>query len=501
MSANASTRQWRCSICGYVHTGDERPDICPVCGTDCNDFEPCEAPARAPAAPVAATRWQCIICNYIHEGVVVPDVCPVCGAASDNFEAAEEVHPPQHLSGSTRVVIVGGGIAGVAAAEAVRSVSQDTALTLLCSEPELPYYRLNLTRYLAGEIARDALPLHPESWYAERRIQVLCAVPVDHLDPSAKRVLLADGRSLAYDSLILTSGSHPHVPPLPGVQLGGVVCLRTAADADALIARLKPGAPCVCIGGGVLGIEVAGALARRGAAVTLLESHDWLMPRQLNQTAAGYLERHLSGIGVAVLKRARTQSLEGAGELEAVTLQDGRRLPAQLAVIATGVRPNTALARKAGLAVSTGVLVDGTLATSIPGIFAAGDAAEHNGQLYGTWAASQYQGAIAGLNALGNHTLFGGIPRANTIKAVGLDLTSVGRFQPEDGGDLFVEEAAEETYQAYVLRDNRLIGALLVGHAELAAPSKRAIESGEDFSGLGAAPDCAAVAQALRGGR
>jgi nitrite reductase (NADH) large subunit len=396
-------------------------------------------------------------------------------------------------------VIVGGGIAGVAAAEAARSASPDSEITLISLEPDLPYYRLNLTRYLAGEISRDALPLHPEAWYKEQRIGLVLGVQVDHLDPVTKQVLLADGRAKPFDSLILTSGSHPHVPPLPGAQLAGVFSLRTATDADRLIDCLKPGISCVCIGGGVLGIETAAALAKRGASVTLLESHDWLMPRQLNVTAASYLERHLAQMGVTVLKRARTQALEGVNdELSAVLLQDGCRLPAARVVLATGVRPNTALARKAGLAVNTGVLVDSTLSTSAPGIFAAGDAAEHNGKLYGTWSASQYQGTIAGINALGSRTLFGGLPRSNTIKAVGLDLTSIGRFQPEDGGDLLVEEALPESYLAFVFRDNRMIGALLVGHAELAAPAKLAIESGTDFSLVLASPDCVSVVHLLR---
>lgn len=497
MSDALSVRQWRCAICGYVHVGREAPDCCPVCGTGSQDFEPYETPVPTAVSPAASTRWQCLTCNYIHEGTEPPALCPVCGAAADSFQAAQEA-PQAHASSSGQIVIVGSGIAGVAAAEAVRSASAESEITLVSSERELPYYRLNLTRYLAGEIPRDSLPLHPESWYSERSIRLLRGVQVDRLDTAAKTVLLADGTVLPYGQLILTSGSHPHVPQMPGTHLEGVFSLRTTADADGLIDRLRPGTPCVCIGGGVLGIETAAALAQRGAAVTLLESHDWLMPRQLNPAAAAHLERHLNGRGVAVVKKARTQSLEGEGRLTAVRLLDGRILPAEVVVLATGVRPNTALARKAGLAVETGIRVDSTLATSVPGVFAAGDAAEYNGQLYGTWAASQHQGTLAGLNALGSRARFGGLPRANTIKAVGLDLTSVGRFQPEDGGDLFVEEGRPDTYTAFVFRDNRMIGALLVGHADLAAPAKRAIESGSDFSLLLPPPDCSAVVDLLR---
>ena len=497
MNDTLPARQWRCVICGYVHVGSEAPDCCPVCGTGPEDFEPYETPAPPPAATASATRWQCLTCNYIHEGAEPPALCPICGADAGSFQAAQDA-PPVSATSSTRIVIVGSGIAGVAAAEAVRSASADSEITLISSERDLPYYRLNLTRYLAGEITRDALPIHPEAWYGEQRIRLIRGIPVERLDLETKTVRLTDGTSLPFGQLILASGSHPHVPPLPGAHLEGVFSLRTTADAEGLILRLHPDMPCVCIGGGVLGIETAAALAKRGAAVTLLESHDWLMPRQLNRAAAAHLEHHLNGIGVTVVKAARTQSLEGESRLASVRLQDGRVLPAEIVVLATGVRPTTALARKAGLAVNTGVIVDSMLATSAPGIFAAGDAAEHNGQLYGTWAASQYQGTIAGLNALGSRTQFGGLPRGNTIKAVGLDLTSIGRFQPEDGGDLFIEEDRTDAYMAFVFRDNRMIGALLVDHADLAAPAKRAIESGADFSLQLPSPDCSSVVALLR---
>jgi nitrite reductase (NADH) large subunit len=442
------------------------------------------------------------LCNFVHEGAQPPDICPVCSAEADSFQPIKDAPPASAAVArpAVRLVIVGSGIAGVAAAEAARGASADSEITLVSSENELPYYRLNLTRYLAGEIARDALPIHPEPWYAKQRIRLLRDVRVDHLDVAAQLVALTDGTSLSYDRLILTSGSHPHIPPLPGLPLDGVFSLRTASDADSLLARLVPGTSCVCIGGGVLGIEAAAALARHGAAVTLLESHAWLMPRQLNRTAAEHLERHLNRLGVTVLKNARTQAFEGDGNghLYAVHLQDGRLLNARLAILATGVRPNTALARKAGLAVATGILVDGTLAASAPHVFAAGDAAEYNGHLYGTWAASQTQGTIAGLNAIGGNARFGGLPRANTIKAAGLDLTSIGRFQPEDGDDLLVEENAPDRYMAFVFRDNRMVGALLVGHADLAVPAKRAIEAGTDFSRSLTAPVCAEIAARLR---
>lgn len=488
---------WRCTVCGYIHTGAEPPDFCPVCGAARAEFEPYAAPAASAAATVRATRWQCLNCNYVHEGAEPPALCPICGAAREKFEPAPE---PASVAagGSARVVIVGGGVAGVSAAEALRRASPDSHIALIATEAELPYYRLNLTRYLAGELTRDTLPIHPESWYVEQRIELVRGASVASLDLAGRCVVLEGGREYAYEKLLLAPGSHPYIPSLPGTQREGVFALRTAADADEILARTLGGARCVCIGGGILGIETAGALARRGVDITMLEGHDWLMPRQLNRRAGEILERHMRGIGVKVLRNARTAELAGGAAVAAVALQDGRRLPAELVILATGVRPNTALARKAGIEVNTGIVVDNELRTSAPGVFAAGDAAEHNGVVYGSWAASQYQGSIAALNMLGTPTPFGGLPRANTVKALGLELTSIGRFMPEDGSYVVVEHEEGAAYASFVFRDGRMVGAILVGHPSLAAPAKKAVESGADFSDvLQSQPDFASVVRRL----
>lgn len=473
---------WRCMLCGFVHTGSEPPESCPVCGAGKDEFEP-----YAEAAPVAsaamAPRWRCVNCNCIHEGVQAPASCPVCGAASDQFEAAlapAETAPP--AARTVRTVIVGAGIAGMSAAETLRQASPESPITLIATDPEPPYYRLNLTRYLAGEIDRASLQMHPDPWFAEHRIELLRDVEVTRIVPEEQAVLLADGRRVSYEALILAMGAHPFLPPLDGNQLDGVFTLRTAAEADEILRRVRDGARCVCVGGGVLGIEAAGALARQGADVTLLESHGWLMPRQLNPAAAAVLERHIGAVGVKVRRQARTQAIAGQSKVESVLLQDGATLSADLVLFATGVRPNTALARRAGLAVNQGIIVDQHLSVGVPGVYAAGDVAEFNGQTYGSWAASQYQGSIAALNAAGVPTAFGGLPRSNTVKALGLDITSVGTFTPQDGGDLVVEGGGDAHHLLFLFRDGRMKGAIIVGRPALAAPAKQAVEAARDFT-------------------
>ena len=188
-----------------------------------------------------------------------------------------------------------------------------------------------------------------------------------------------------------------------------------------------------------------------------------------------------------LITEARTRELLGADRVTAVALEDGRTVPADLVVLATGVRPNSHLARKAALEVNQGVVVDNHLATSAPDILAAGDVCEHHGVLYGNWAAAQFQGAIAGMNAAGLGVEFGGIPRSNTLKVLGVDMVSTGLFEPADGSYVVAERQADGAYFRFVLHDGLLVGAVMLGEAGPAGRIKKAIESRRDFSAVLAA--------------
>lgn len=473
---------WRCSVCGYIHSGDEPPEICPVCGTPGSDFELYEEPAQV-VNTFTIAEWRCINCNYVHQGETAPDFCPVCGAEKEIFEAIEATEKHENAT-TAEVVIIGGGVAGVSAAESIRKSSPDSKLTMICAEPRLPYYRLNLTRYLAGEISKDSLPLHDEKWYQEKNIDLITGIHVKDIITDKKNIVLDNGRQLTYEKIILTTGSHPFVPPINGVSLPGVFTLRTSEDAEKMISMVKQGCKIIGIGGGILGLETAGALAKQGADITILEGHEWLMPRQLNKKGGEFLDKHIAQIGVKVVKNARSQEILGTDQVTGVKLQDGRIISGDMVVIATGVRPNTSIARKIGIEVNNGIIVDNHLRTSQADILAAGDATEHNGQVYGSWAASQYQGEIAGFNAIGIPTQFGGLPRANTVKALDLDLTSIGNFNPEDGSYLIIEEIKQDSYLEFVFRDGKMQGAILINHADLATPAKHAIESGKSFAAI-----------------
>jgi nitrite reductase (NADH) large subunit len=497
------TRAWQCTVCGYVHEGTEPPETCPVCGVSREQFEPHEPSTEGQALP---HRWRCLVCDYEHEGPEPPETCPVCGAGADQFveiidqpDAAVTVPP---TTGSTaRIAIVGAGIAGLAAAEAARAADPRAEVVLYSAETELPYYRLNLTLLLAGEIGEAELPVHPEAWYTEQRIVLRLGVEVRRLLPGDHLLELADGSREPFDRMVLAVGARPFIPPIPGADLPGVTCLRRADDARGLLGRVRNGARCVCIGGGILGLEIAGALARQGAPVHLLESFDWLLPRQLNRRAGEVLGRHVKGTGIELICGASTAAITGSGKVEGVALKDGRALPADLVILATGVRANLDLAREAGLEVAQGLVVSDGLVTSHPEVLAAGDGTEHRKTLYGLWTASLAQGRIAGANAVGRDLEFKGIPRANTLKVLGLPLFSIGVVEPGNGDCREFEEELEDRYFRFLFDQGRLVGAILLGDASLATRVAAAVQEERDFSSLLAGqPEARQLAAALAEG-
>lgn len=382
----------------------------------------------------------------------------------------------------TRFIVIGGGIAGVSAAEAIHGLQPEADITLISEEPNLPYFRMSLTRYLAGEVDREKLTLHNQQWYLENHITIRIETHVDSIDPSGKRIQLANGEILAYDKLILAAGAHPNVPPFPGRELKGVQTLRTLEDADLIMEVARRKARVVCIGGGLLGLEVAGAVARQGADVTVLEGLDWLLPRQLNEQASKILKEKIEEMGIKVVVPAITKALLGEGQVDRVALADGQVLPADLVLISTGVSANLELARSAGLSVNRGLVVDEHMRTSDPDIFAAGDLTEFQGRGYGLWVPAKNQGTIAGQNAAGKQASFLGEPPSTKLKVLGVDVFSIGQFSPVDEGDTLVAESKNGVYKSFLFRQGKMIGSILLGDASLANRVKAAVEGGKDFS-------------------
>lgn len=459
------TMSWECGVCGYVHDGSEPPGTCPVCGVDSDEFGPLDVPAVEAVRP---QTWICQVCGYEHQGEDPPQECPVCGVGADEFEpvgpakkASTEL--PEDLG---PIVVVGGGIAGVTAAERARQAAWSSPVVLVTAEPGWPLLRLNLTRWLADEVDEAGLLIKPPEWFDEERIELVHG-RVLAIDRDTCQLRLEDGTELPFGRLVLATGATPFVPPIPGAELPGVFSLRTRQDADRILKRAKPDSRCICIGGGLLGLETAGALARRGVKVGVLEGSDRLLHRQLAEGPAEVLADHLEALGIRLRLGARVERIVGEGAAEGLVLDGVGQIPTDLVILSTGVRCETALADGCGLEVGRGVVVDDRLATSDPLIYAAGDGTEHRGVCYGLWSVAFAQGAVAGTNAAGGQAEFAGAVPSTRLKVLDLAVLSAGRF--EDGKDREVlEEIDDGAALRLVLQDDVLVGANLVGDDALA---------------------------------
>ena len=276
----------------------------------------------------------------------------------------------------SRLVLVGNGMAGVRTLEELLALAPDLYdITVFGAEPHPNYNRILLSPVLAGEQALDEIVLNPVAWYRERGITLHTGRRVVAVDRVRRVVRADDGTEAPYDRLLIATGSTPFVPPVPGRDLPGVVTYRDIADTQAMIDAAARHRHAVVIGGGLLGLEAANGLRQRGMDVTVVHLMPWLMERQLDAAAAALLQQSLEQRGLHFALGAHTEALIGTGRVQAVRLKDGRELPADLVVMAAGIRPHTALAEAMGLRCERGIVVDDTLQTvTDPRIYAVANA-------------------------------------------------------------------------------------------------------------------------------
>jgi nitrite reductase (NADH) large subunit len=368
-----------------------------------------------------------------------------------------------------KLVVVGNGMAGVRALEELLKIAPDLYdITIFGAEPHPNYNRILLSPVLAGEQTLDEIVLNPLSWYAGHGITLHAGNAATKIDRVRRQVLAADGTAVPYDRLLLATGSRPFVLPVPGKDLPGVVSYRDIADTQAMIDASARYRHAVVIGGGLLGLEAANGLVRRGMQVTVVHIMPWLMERQLDETAGQLLRQSLEQRGIAFELGAQTAALLPGpeGRVGAVQFKDGRQIPAELVVMAAGIRPNTALAEDAGLLCERGVVVSDTLQTvTDPRIYAVGECAAHRGIAYGLVAPLFEQGKV-----LATHLAEFGIGRyvgshtSTKLKVTGIDLFSAGNFL---GGqaceDIVLSDPLGGVYKKLVIQDDRLVGACLYG--------------------------------------
>ena len=368
-----------------------------------------------------------------------------------------------------KLVMVGNGMAGVRTLEELLKIAPDLyEITVFGAEPHPNYNRILLSPVLAGEQTLDEIVLNPLSWYAEHGITLHLGKTVTQIDRVKRVVRAADGTEAPYDRLLLATGSLPFILPVPGKDLAGVLAYRDIADTQAMIDAAAKYKHAVVIGGGLLGLEAANGLMLRGMQVTVVHIQPWLMERQLDDVAGGLLRKSLEERGLRFEMGAQTEALipDNDGRVMAVRFKDGREIPADLVVMAAGIRPNTALAESANIHCQRGIVVSDTLQTITDArIYAVGECAAHRGIAYGLVAPLFEQGKVCATHlaqfGIGRYT---GSQTSTKLKVTGIDLFSAGDFMGGEGcEDIVLSDPYAGVYKKLVIRDDKLVGACLYG--------------------------------------
>jgi nitrite reductase (NADH) large subunit len=366
-----------------------------------------------------------------------------------------------------RLVVIGNGMAGMRCVEEL--VKRDPLryrITVFGAEPHTNYDRIMLSSVLAGEKEIDQIVIHALNWYGENEIRLFAGDSVIAIDRAQKTVTSESGRVEPYDKLLIATGSRPIVPPVPGLELPGVCAFRDIADIDQMIDAAQRFKRAIVIGGGLLGLEAANGLLKRGMQVAVVHLMDTLMERQLDTVAGKLLQRELDGRGLNFFTNGQTEAIVGTARVEGVRLADGREIPGDLAVMAIGIRPNVDLAKHCNLEINRGIVVDDGMRTSDPDIFAVGECVEHRGKSYGLVAPLYEMARVAAVNLASEErtATYAGSILSTKLKVTGVDVFSAGNFAGgEDCSDLTFQDTARQTYKKIVVRDGRLEGVVLYG--------------------------------------
>lgn len=364
-----------------------------------------------------------------------------------------------------RIIIVGNGLAGTIAAKTLRELDKNVEIDIYTEEKYLYYPRPNLIEFLAGKLPFERMFAFPEKWYMEQDINVQLEKPVTRISPGSREVEVVGGEKEKYEFLILACGSLAFVPPIKGVEKQGVFTLRTLDDAFALIEFIKSHPRVTVIGGGLLGLETARALKLRGADVEVVEFFGHLLPRQLDEPGGSLLKTLIEKMGIRIHLGLACEEVLGKENVTSLRFKGGQEIETDVALVAAGVRPNIRTAQDAGLEIDRGLIVNDYLQSSRPDILAAGDVAQHAGRVYGIIPASFNQARIAAQNVLGQRQKYEGTIPSNTLKVVGLDLTSIGMVNPEDESyeEYRKENLDQGVYKKIVVRKGEVCGFIGIG--------------------------------------
>ncbi|QBE64240.1 NAD(P)/FAD-dependent oxidoreductase [Pseudoduganella lutea] len=385
------------------------------------------------------------------------------------------------------LVVIGNGMAGMRTVEELLALAPDLyEITVFGAEPHGNYNRILLSPVLAGEKSVDDIMLNTREWYDANGITLHAGDPVVHIDRRRRIVRAQSGHEVRYDRLLIATGSKPFIIPVPGHELPGVLAFRDIADVEGMMAAARDHKHAVVIGGGLLGLEAANGLLKQGMAVTVVHVTDALMNQQLDKPAAQLLQRALEARGLTFMLEAQTAEIVGPDRVTAVRFKDGTEIPADLVVMTAGVRPNIELAKSAGLHCERAIVVDDTLQSYDPRVYAVGECVQHRRATFGLVAPIWEQAKVCAAHLAGaGHRRYVQQASPTRLKVTGIELYSVGDFIGAEGSeDLVLRDARRGVYKRLVLDGPCLVGAVLYGDVQDGPWYFDLIQRGADISAM-----------------
>lgn len=412
-------------------------------------------------------KWICIVCGDVFDGEVAPEMCPTCGAGKDQFEEFIDETNIYTSKEEMKIVIVGNGIAGLSAAKAARKRNANAYILLMSSEKTITYNRPMLSDVLSEEYEKDQFYIEDIEWYEDNKIHLLLNTTVTSLNTNDKTISTENNEKIQYDKLILTTGSHNFIPPITDINKEGVYTIKDLDDIKNIKKSIKDVNKIAIIGGGVLGLEAADALITLGKKVSVIESADYIVKRQLDSHSARYLRSRIEENDVYVAENAGITALLGGDHVTGIQLDTGEVVEAELVIVSTGIRANKDICKGTDIACNNGVLVNSKMETNIKDVYAAGDVAEFDSRLYGIWPASKEQGEIAGANAIGDSKEFSHFTPSVVFNVFGADIFSIGDIcavKGQNHSTLIFDDLKNGNYEKIVFKDDVLVGGILVGN-------------------------------------
>lgn len=424
-------------------------------------------------------EWKCLVCGEIIKGTEPPEACPVCGVGPDKFVAVESKEITFNSQEDENIVIIGGGIAGLRAAEAARKRNPVCSIEIISDEEVFCYNRPMLTKGILSEF--EALNFFTEQldWYQQNKIKTTLGTSVTAIDKEKKELTLSSGEKRSYDKLIYAAGAECNRPPINGSDKQGVEVIRKLSDANKIRDMLGKVKNVVVIGGGVLGLEAAWEFMRAKKKVTIIDVGPAIMGRQLDGKGSELLQQAAEKEGATVVTGIGVDEITGKEKAEGVKTADGKVYPADLVVISAGVRPNADLAKAAGLAADRFVEVDEHMQTSDPSIYACGDVASFNGVSIGIWPQAEEMAKVAGANAVGDSEVYTPIIPSNTFSGFGTSVFSIGDIGHNKEGHYKAIEVSEESkgyYRKLFFLNGKFCGGILIGDTSKSVDMMRAYE-------------------------